>query len=296
MRLPFARFTLPAFRGRQSAPASTPVALELYIECAMQSEVGRVRTTNEDAVAFVAPDAGSPESSVGFLALVADGMGGHAAGEMASAIAAETIPRVVYAFAGAPAEALAKALGEAHQAILEYAEVHPDAQGMGTTCTAALVREGDLWLAQVGDSRAYLFRDGVLERLTEDQTLHAQLMRDGVMTPEEAAAMPGGNIILQALGARKAVSPVVSDQPKKLLPGDLLLLCSDGLHGYVAEKEIAAVLTSGPPGAACRALIDRANAAGGFDNVSVGVFRFTNSPPVRARAGAATRALAADGA
>lgn len=260
---------------------------ELHIAAAMLSHVGRVRASNEDAVVLVAPGEGAPERRIGFLALVADGMGGHAAGEVASALAAETVRRVVYASYDEPAQRLRRAFEAANDAILAHGAEHPETAGMGTTCTAILIRDDRLWLAHIGDSRAYLLRNGKLIQISEDQTLHAQLIRDGVMTPAEAASSPGRNFLLQALGARENFEPFIAAKGEALHAGDIVLLCSDGLYTHVKNQEIAATLAlHGPaPEQACRELVERALDAGGSDNISVGVFAMLVSPPEGRRAG-----------
>jgi len=144
---------------------------------------------------------------------------------------------------------------------------------MGTTCTAMAVRDGQVWLAHVGDSRAYLLRDGVMTQLSDDQTLVAQMVREGKLTPKEAQSSPISNVILQALGSNADVVPVVWADPLQLAAGDILVLCTDGLSGIVADETIAAHVKRLPPGEACDALIEVALAAGAPDNVSVGAFR-----------------------
>jgi PPM family protein phosphatase len=239
---------------------------------AMLSDVGCVRTLNEDSVAFVAPAAHAPDGRFGALALVADGMGGHAAGEVASALAAEVVWRVFYSLDAPPPQALRTALEAANRAILDYAKAHPECAGMGTTCTALGMRENRLWLAHVGDSRAYILREGRLTQLSDDQTLHAQMVREGVLAPGEAGSGPGSNVILQALGTREDFEPTIWNEGLPLQPGDIVLLCSDGLSNLVGDAEIATIAATNPPREACRLLIDAARAGGGHDNISVGVF------------------------
>ena len=286
---PFAR---PAAKQMEPPPAGQPPRQgppPLHVSGSMLSDVGLVRQINEDTTLYVAPRADAPQARVGFLALVADGMGGHAAGEVASAMAAETVRAMVYASAESPPRALAMAFLAANDAIFRHGQAFPETRGMGTTCTAVLVRDSQLFFAHVGDSRAYLLRRGAMFQLSDDQTLHAKLIREGLMTPEEAAVSPGGNFILQALGARENVEPTVSEQGLPLEPGDRLLLCSDGLHGLVTDAEIARVARADEPEEACRTLIEMAKAAGGHDNISVGLFIFSDAPPEAAAEGAATR-------
>jgi protein phosphatase len=162
---------------------------------------------------------------------------------------------------------------------------------MGTTCTAILIRGGLLWLAHVGDSRAYLLRESELLQISDDQTLHARLIRDGIMTPEQAQKSPGGNFILQALGARDTIEPTIFETGRELRVGDAVLLCSDGLHNLVTDADIREIIGANKPQEACRELIEKALAAGGVDNVSVGVFRIVDAAPARNRDQAATKPI-----
>ncbi len=263
----------------------------LHIVGAMRTDVGRVRSSNEDTVVFVAPAEGSPEGKRGYLALVADGMGGHAAGEVASALAAEVVRRVFYSIDASPPQALKSAFETANQMIFERAAQNPDFHGMGTTCTAIAICNNRLWLAHVGDTRAYLLRDGALEQLSDDQTLHAQLIRDGVMTAAEAATSPGGNIILQALGPRQAISPTVWAEGRALRRGDIVVLCSDGLYDLVDDNVMIEIVSTLDPQEACHELIARALAGGGHDNISIGVFRIVDQEPRRTDDQAATKPI-----
>ena len=169
----------------------------------MLTDVGRVRSVNEDSVAFVVP---AETGQVGMM-LVADGMGGHAAGEVASRLAAEVIRRCLFEVPGAVPRILSTAFQVANKAIFDYAASHPECAGMGTTCTVLAIRDAKVWLAHVGDSRAYLLRDATLKQLSEDQTLVAKLVREGVMTEEEARLSEHNNIILQALGTTPQIEP-----------------------------------------------------------------------------------------
>lgn len=239
---------------------------------AMRTDIGRVRASNEDTVVFVAPAEGAPEEKLGYFALVADGMGGHAAGEVASALAAEVVRRVFFSLDVPTSQALKTAFEAANRAILDHAALHSECRGMGTTCTAVIIRENRLWLAHIGDSRAYILRDGRLVQLSDDQTLHARLVREGAMTPEEAERAPGGNVILQALGTRPDIWPTIWTDGLPLQIGDVILLCSDGLSNLVSDEDIAEIVAGRSPRDACARLIDAALDAGGYDNVSVGVF------------------------
>ncbi len=254
-----------------AAAARSPAALRLV--GAMLSATGPVRELNEDTAVFVAPSDETAALRDGSLALIADGMGGHAAGEVASALAADVIRRVYSDLDGPVPAALSSAFAAANRIIYEYAAANPQCRGMGTTATALAFRDNRVWLAHVGDSRAYLLRGGALTQLSEDQTLSARLIEQGVLTPEEAAHSPIQNVVLQALGTRTEVEPVVWKQGMALVPEDVLILCSDGLSNMVPNARIAALAERGDPREACDALVQAAIEAGGHDNVSVGVFR-----------------------
>ena len=230
------------------------------------TDVGRTRAGNEDSY-FCGRT----------VFAVADGLGGHQGGEVASAAAVEPLAALdgrEFAGAGEAAEALAAAIREGNAAILERAAGDPGLWGMGTTVTAAaLAGERHLQLAHVGDSRAYLLRDGSLEQLTTDHTVVGELVRRGRLTPEQAAIHPERSILTRAVGLDPRV-PVDTPDPVELRDGDQVLLCSDGLTEAVDDDRIAELLSAGADGeAACRSLIDAANAAGGPDNITVVLLR-----------------------
>jgi PPM family protein phosphatase len=250
-------------------------ASSLQIIGAMRTDPGLVRTLNEDTVVWVTPPEQDPASSRGCLALVADGMGGHAAGEVASALAADVVRRLYYDLDGPIPELLTNAFVAANRAILDYAAEHPECKGMGTTCTVLAFRDGKAWLAHIGDSRAYLLRDGKLTQLSQDQTLVAKLVKEGTLTQEEADHSPMHNVILQALGTSANFKPMVGAKGLPLRLGDLFILCSDGVCNLVPDAKIAEVAARLPPQEACHALIEAALAAGGHDNASLGIFSVT---------------------
>ncbi len=254
----------------------------LHPQGAMRTDNGAVRPHNEDRVSFVTPQPGDPMAARGSLMLVADGMGGHAAGEVASEIAVETVRRVYYELTGPMPHVLGSAFLAAHRAISDWAKSNPECKGMGTTCTAVAIRDGEAWLAHVGDSRAYLLREGGMTQLSEDQTLVAQMVREGQLSLEEARNSPVSNVILQALGPNAEVIPVVWSEPLKLAADDVVVLCTDGLTGVVPDKMIAQYAGGLPADEACEALIKAAHAAGAPDNVSVGVFRLVATADVSA--------------
>ena len=247
-----------------------PVAVLSRWEAAGASDVGRVRQGNEDAFLVDAQRG---------VFLVADGMGGHAAGEVASAIATETVGGALAKAidAGAKPEAVERALAEsirqAHDAIGRRSVADPLTQGMGTTCTAcAVLPDGAFRIGHVGDSRAYLLREGALAQLTRDHTWVQREVDAGRLTPRQARTHRFSHIITRALGVEDVGTPDLV--PGLLLPGDVMLLATDGLTGMVDDPTIAQILGAGQPLAkTADALIAAANAGGGADNVTVVLVR-----------------------
>jgi protein phosphatase len=225
------------------------------------SRTGHVRRNNEDSYLIR-----------GDLFMIADGMGGAAAGEVASAMCAEAFAEIDLIRQRGD-EALRRAIETANQRIHERAATDPEAAGMGTTVTAALVeRDGRIAFANVGDSRAYLLRDGALQRLTEDHSVVAELVASGQISEQEAGTHPQRNVVTRVLGAEATVQ--VDTFWLQAQDGDLVLLCSDGLTDMVAEDEFAAILAgSGDCDAIAQALVRAALAGGGEDNVTVVLFR-----------------------
>ena len=232
------------------------------------TDTGRRRRQNEDAFVCEPP-----------LFAVADGMGGAQAGELASRLAAAAIEESASAIHGE--EEVARVVRTANARIFEHSVRDPNAAGMGTTATVALVDEqaGTATLAHVGDSRAYRYRDRVLEQLTTDHSLVGELLRSGRLTEDEAAIHPHRSVITRALGTEADVD--VDTSTIDLLPGDLLLICSDGLSAMVRDDDIVRLLeaTSGDPHDAAEALVAAANKAGGEDNVTVVLFELVEGDP-----------------
>lgn len=225
----------------------------MELRAAATTDTGRVRTGNEDAFLI--------DARLGVYA-VADGMGGHRAGEVASATALEALRAAV-----AGGARIDDAVERANAAVVDKAGRDPELRGMGTTITVLCTAGGDQLIGQVGDSRAYLLRAEELARLTEDHSLVEELVRDGRITPEQAQVHPQRSIITRALGIDDDVE--VDLYRVRLRTGDRLLLCSDGLTSMVREPEIGRVLRrEGDPRLAAEALVAAANEAGGEDNVT----------------------------
>ncbi len=275
----------------RAAPHPASDDREVIVHVFGHTDVGRTREHNEDS--FVVLDLGTddpapPEATRthalgphGALFMVADGLGGAAAGEIASELAVTTVREEVrerwVKTGGGSADEFAAALKAAAEAangrIFSYAVEHPESRGLGTTATLAGLLGDTLYLAQVGDSRAYLVRDGVARQITRDQSLMQRLVDAGELTQDEADRSERRNIILQALGPEPSVKIDLTHQ--RVGRGDVLVLCTDGLSGLVRADEIAEVITQIPDlAAACRELVDRANEHGGPDNITVVAARF----------------------
>ncbi len=241
-----------------------------------KTDTGRKRQGNEDSIGLF-DDLG--------LYVVADGMGGHAAGEVASRIAVEAIRTsvkdsdIVKAADGAMVETdagqtLVDAIDFANREVLRQAASDPKLAGMGTTVVAALFSREALHLAHVGDSRIYLFRGSELKRLTRDHSMVEDMVAAGQITALQARTHPFRNVVTRALGTKDAVEAGISRLVPK--PGDVVMLCSDGLTGMLEDAAIAEVLNehAGSPFSSADALVKAANEAGGDDNVSVVLLKF----------------------
>ena len=232
-------------------------------EKAALSDVGRARQSNEDSYLERSP-----------LFVVADGMGGARAGEVASAIAVETARDSTVG--ASPERDLAGVVKDANREIYRKAQADSEHAGMGTTFTGALVTGREVAIGHVGDSRMYRYRDGELERLTQDHSLVEEFVRQGKLTPEEAEVHPQRSIITRALGPEPEVQVDTFTYPGRA--GDVYLICSDGLTGMISEDAIAEILaTSGSLDDAARRLIDAANENGGRDNITVVLFRLEDA-------------------
>jgi protein phosphatase len=262
------------------------------------TDPGKVRPRNEDnfLIAELAKSLCVRQSSLrqeqvhysdqrGYLFIVADGMGGHQAGDQASSLAVTSIEAFTlntfkwfFHLKGTEEKnVLAEfqaALRQADARLIDKADGHPEFQGMGTTLTMAYNLGVDLFVVHVGDSRCYLFRQGELRRLTRDHTLTDELVRRGALTPEDAARHPYRHVITNCVGG--TVAGLEAEAHKlELAPGDALLLCSDGLTEMVPDESIREVLrTEDGPQAACERLVAEANARGGKDNITVILARF----------------------
>ncbi len=238
----------------------------LHIEFGVLSDQGRVRTSNEDY--FVAnPDSG--------IFLVADGMGGHAAGEIASRMTGEKVEEIL---SGSMPEIgmegrLQFTVSEANTAVHEAQKAEAEYRGMGSTLTLLTFLDGNYYIAQVGDSRAYLLRNSTLLQLTQDHSLVWPLYRSGVITKDDISRNPRKNLITRSIGTQPQVEADIHTGPA--LEGDLFLLCSDGLTDVLLDSDISRILLGGNTNAQgyCDLLVSAANSGGGPDNITVVIVR-----------------------
>ena len=242
------------------------------------TDVGFRRANNQDSYAYTVCSEEDVWRSRGHLFLVADGMGGHAVGELASKLAADTVPHHFFRKSDdATPTALVESLVEANRVINERGTHNSDFDRMGTTCTAISLGPQGLHIAHVGDSRAYRVRNGIIEQLTFDHSLQWELIRQGAVKPEEVHLHHPRNVITRCLGPESNVQ-VDLEGPIAIEPGDKYLLCSDGLTGHVEDDEIGFILNSLPPKSAAKLLVHLANLRGGSDNTTVVVVHVGDAP------------------
>lgn len=284
----------------------SPLRARLHVNAASCSDTGRVRKHNEDAILLCEPADAAVSTQLGQLYLLADGAGGHAAGEVASRLAVETIASAYYDQTPTqpavghesqnrnliqhlhghlpdldiPLLRIQRAFSAAHTRIRAIASTREEYAGMITTCMTAVIKGTQLLVAHVGDSRAYMMHPSpgnvpAITCLTADHSMVAELARAGIISPQQMQTSSSRHIILRALGENKGAGPSPDIVTCILQPGDRLVLCCDGLWGMLTEEQIARVASSNPPQVACDELIRMANEAGGEDNISVVVLSFT---------------------
>ena len=238
------------------------------LDAVQLSDPGRQREINEDAFGRYEPS-DAADAARGWLYVVADGMGGHAAGDVASKLAMGAILHEYYESSDweDPAQGLHLAIVRANDAVYSKGQSDPRLLKMGTTVVAAIVQGQMLTLANVGDSRGYLLREGRLEQLTRDHSWVAKAVEDGVLTLEQARQHPDRNVIYRSLGADAIVE--VQTYSRRLHAGDRVLLCSDGLTDVLHDGDIAGIAGGANPGSAAKQLVAEANQRGGPDNITV---------------------------
>jgi protein phosphatase len=260
------------FGKKRAADESAPQQRQAFeIAAGVQTDKGCVREINEDSGRFVNPSDPAQLKERGALLIVADGMGGHSAGEVASAMAVDIISRLYYETKGSPLAALKHAVEEANRQINAAAAADESKHGMGTTCTALALCGDEALAAHVGDSRLYMMRGGQFYQLTEDHSAVTEMVKLGLITKEQARTHEDKNVILRALGTSPEVE-VSTLEPFRLNAGDRYLLCSDGLYDLVRDEEMAGILAETVDiHAAGERLIALAKERGGHDNITVGI-------------------------
>lgn len=246
---------------------------KIQIEQFGLTDIGNVRKANEDNFGFM-------ETPNGPLFTVCDGMGGHVGGATASQIAVENILRIIANAPGdSPSVEINNAIVSANKEILDTASANPELKGMGTTCTVMLVTPASIHIGHVGDSRIYLLTKNKLHRITKDHSFVQTLVDAGAINDSEAESHPRKNELTKALGVRQSVEPTVNHHPIQPSPGDVFMLCSDGLCGLVSDRMMEdIILRNHDLQSAATSLINAAKSAGGYDNITVQLVRIVSSP------------------
>lgn len=243
-----------------------------------KTDLGRVRENNEDKFDYLEPDDPAVLATKGRVFAVADGMGGHSAGQIAAELSLNMFIKYHFANSSTDIESSLKAaVVEANRFVVDVAANVPGRKGMGATLTAAVIRDDDLFVVQVGDSRCYLLRGGELQQITEDHSWVAEQVRSGALTLEQAEQSPFRNVITRSMGGAPEVEADLT--AIGIQPGDRYLLCSDGLSGMVPDSEIAQLLAQGSPSVAAWNLVERANQYGGKDNITAFVLHVAEIVP-----------------
>lgn len=268
------RFFGRLFKARVADGVAAPVAVShgdarLAVDAASISESGPVREHNEDRVLMVVAEPGLPGDPPVHLFALADGMGGHQAGEVASELAIDTSRSTYLQDAGAdPTTRIANAMHAANAAVYAASLERAERQGMGTTLLLLALSGRSVNYAWVGDSRLYRWRESRLEQITEDDTLVLRMARDGLIPMHEVPQHPDRNILSQALGTHPQIPELHVGGPIEAAAGDRFLLCSDGVHDVLADASLASTLGAGSAREAAQALVDAAINHGTQDNVS----------------------------
>src|SRR6266852_602563 len=243
------------------------LAKQLRLDVAQLTDVGRKRPHNEDNMAYVIPKDEQVMARKGALFIVADGMGGHAAGEVASEIAVDTVTMTYYQDDSEEiAPSLMNAIKRANTIIHQRAAENMLRSGMGTTCVAAVLRGNMAYIANVGDSRAYIVRSGQVRQVSQDHSWVAEQVRAGLLTEEQARTHAQRHVITRSLGTQPDVDVDVFHE--ELHEGDSLVLCTDGLSGLVSDEELQRIVDQFVPQESVYHLVERANENGGQDNIT----------------------------
>jgi serine/threonine protein phosphatase PrpC len=262
-------------RGPARRPAGSRIQAQVL------SDIGCQRDLNEDSACCIHPVDMRLLRNKGVLAIVADGMGGHPAGEVASEIVTCTIAKTYYGSRYGAERALREAFAAANDAVLQISNLNEESKGMGATCTAVALLPDNAIFGHIGDTRLYQLRDGEFSQLTKDQTRVMKLVEEGLLTKEDARRHEDRNVVLEALGQRPSIDGAQWGAAFRTAIGDQFVLCSDGLHELVRDEEIREYVLQREPAVACGDLVALAKRRGGYDNITVIVLRVvtaSNSP------------------
>lgn len=265
------------FSREQLVVEVPPLKAIVKVSVACKTDLGRVRENNEDKFEYFIPEDESLLARRGMVFIVCDGMGGHSAGQIASELTAKTFIDVyLNHHAEQPEAAAESAVVAANRYVLDVGRAVPSRRGMGTTLSALILVQGRALIVQVGDSRTYRLRSGLLTQLTRDHTWVEESLANGSLTPEEAIDHPYSHVLTRAIGVEEGVLPDIENI--EIEPGDTFLLCSDGLINHVPDSAIAEQLSMAPSQAAWR-LVNSALQDGGRDNCTVLIVRIDSIEP-----------------
>ena len=254
---------------------------ELTVSFSQLTDVGLLRSENQDSYGKFPPDSNDLYSDQGQLFIIADGMGGHRGGQQASQMAVSSIHKIYFENSAVEIpQRLIQAFRETNMKIYQFAQDNAEFQGMGTTCTCMAIKDNRAYVAHVGDSRAYRIHRSGIEQLTNDHSQVAELQRQGILTEQEARLHPQRNLLNRALGAKTSVE--VDSLELTIQAGDHFLICSDGLT-RIEDATLKVVVLSNPPDKACDQLVQLANEMGGEDNVTVQIIRINSASSLRDR-------------
>ncbi len=259
------------YASEQIAPA-VDLHTRVKVTVACKTDVGRTREINQDKFEYFLTEDDTKLATRGLLFIVCDGMGGHAAGQVASELATKTFIDVYFQHpAQDSTQAMLAGVQAANRFVMDNARAYPARKGMGTTLSALLLIQDQAYVVQVGDSRVYRVRNGELLQLTMDHTVPNELHRLGMIGEDEIANHPQHHMLTRAVGIEGNIQPDI--ELHDLRPGDLFMLCSDGITNHVPDDEVASILTSNPPSGAAWKLVGNALIGGGSDNATAMVVR-----------------------
>ncbi len=248
------------------------------ITIAGKTHIGMQRKDNQDSYGFFEPGDEEKFLKKGRLFIVADGLGGHRGGKVASSMAVDIVGREYYACEYDDIyKSLISAIEKANREIYEKGKSDEALERMGTTCTTVVIRQPYLYLAHVGDSRAYIIRDNIIKQISTDHTLVEEMVNSGIINKKDAKNHPDSHILTRSLGIHSEVEIDILDPPIKLEDGDVILICSDGLTVYLSDEEIKKIVKKHSPEEACEKLIDIANSRGGRDNITVEIIKINDA-------------------